>query len=260
MPKNINVAVAQAPQSGDLGENLRIIGRFVALARKAKAHLLLFPECALTGYGPRHHESSATFDPDAIAAGVEEVRELARANRMAILIGTALPLEGGWSNSLLMLKGAGRPARYDKLHLYGRDAEFYRAGRALPEPARAGKARVGMQVCFDARFPDPFRRLALAGAELIAVAAYIHGKRDMWKGPVLAGHLRSRASENGRFVAFANVAGPEQNLPSMILNPRGEVIAACRLGAAELLHATINLSAVSDEMLRCRRTDLYGCD
>ena len=258
MPKNFTVAVAQAPQSSDLGENLRVIGRFAALARKARAHLLLFPECALTGYGPRHHESSATFDADAIEAGIEEVRELARSSGMAILIGSALPLEGGWTNSLLLLKGASRPARYDKLHLYGRDTEFYRAGRALPAPAKVGKARVGMQVCFDLRFAEPFRHLALAGAELIAGAAYIHGARDMWKGPVITGHLRSRASETGRFVAFANVAGSNQNLPSMILNTRGEVIASCRPGAAELLHATIDLSAVSDDMLRCRRNDLYG--
>lgn len=258
MPGQVNVAVAQAPQCGDLGENLRTIGRFVALARKARVDVLIFPECALTGYGPRWHESSAAFDPDAVAAGIEEVREHARESGMAILVGTALPLEGGWTNSLLLLRRGAPTARYDKIHLYGRDTEFYRAGRALPRPARAGRARVGMQVCFDARFADPFRLLARAGAELIAVAAYIHGKSTMWKGPVLTGHLRSRASETGRFVAFANTADPTQNLPSMILNPRGEIVASCRLGAAQLLHATLDIGEISNDMLDCRRTDLYG--
>lgn len=257
MPRRMTIAVAQAPQSADMGENLRVIAHFISLAGKARAGALVFPECALTGYGPQYHESSSTFDPDAIEAGVQEARDLARASGLALFIGCALPLEGGWANSLLCLQRGEAATRYDKLHLYGRDPEFYRAGRIMPSPVRAGGTRAGMQLCFDLRFAEPFRALAQAGAQWFAVAAFIHGKAGMWKGPVVAGHLRARASETGRFLAFANAAGAEQNVPSMILNPRGEIIAACKRGVPGLRHVAIDLNEVNDEMLDCRRDDLY---
>ena len=257
--KRFTLSIAQARQTHDVGHNLREIARFVEMAGAAGADLLVFPECALTGYGPRHHISTAGFDPDAVEAALEEARDLARAAGVALVLGTHLPLEGGWSNSALLISPKRRVMeRYDKAHLYGRDTEYYLAGRALASVHRAGAAKVGMQICFDVRFPEPFRRLALGGAQVICVPSLIHGEADMWKGPVIEGHLRSRAAENGRFIAFANAAGATQNVPSMILDPFGRLLAQARRGSAQLLTAELDLKLVSDDYLRCRRTDLYG--
>ena len=117
---------------------------------------------------------------------------------------------------------------------------------------------MGLQACFDIRFPEPFRALALAGAQMIVVPSHVHGKSDMWKNPVFEAHVRSRAAENGRFVVFVNAAGPEQNVPSMIADPRGELVAKCHKAARHLLVARLAVHRVSDDFLRCRRTDLYG--
>jgi NAD+ synthase (glutamine-hydrolysing) len=255
------IGVAQMPETADLGRNLREIARFVESARRAGVALLVFPECALTGYAPALHKSSAGFDPDAVEAAVEEVRGLARKSRLALVLGTHLPLDRGWSNSALLIGPDGRIAtRYDKAHLYGRDVEFYLAGRAAPAVKAVRGATVGMQICFDLRFPEVSRWLALRRAELIIVIAYLHGKKQMWKRPVIEAHVRSRAAENGRFVLFANAAGPQQNAPSMIADPRGGITAQARRKVRELLLARLDLGRVQDDMLRSRRTDLYEDD
>ena len=257
--KRVAFAVAQMRESGRIAENLRQIEKFAAEARAVKADILCFPECALTGYGPVYHKSPLDVDAGEVESALAGVRRMAREMRMAIVLGAPLPLEGGWSNSALLLRPDGRiAARYDKAHLYGRDAEFYRAGRATAQAARTKRVCVGMQICFDLRFPEPFRQLSLAGAQVIVVPSHIHAKKDMWKGPVMASHVSSRAAENGRFVVFINAAGVSaQNVPSMIANPRGEIIARCRKGVGQLLVAKLDLRAVNDDFLSCRRTDMY---
>jgi NAD+ synthase (glutamine-hydrolysing) len=256
--RTLTVGVAQMPETADLGRNLREIARFVELGRRGGVGLLVFPECALTGYAPAFHKSSAGFDPDATEAAIEEVRSLARKARMALVLGTHLPLDRGWSNSALLIGSDGRiAARYDKTHLYGLDTEYYLAGRAAPTVKALRGATVGMQICFDIRFPEVSRWLALRRAEVIVVLAYIHGKKQMWKRPVIEAHVRSRAAENGRFVIFANGAGPQQNVPSMVADPRGWIAAQARRNVRELLVARLDLGQVQDDVLRSRRTDLF---
>lgn len=255
------VAIAQAVQTSDLGVNFRAITGFIERAAQAEVDLVAFPECALTGYGPAHHASAAGWDPDAVEAAVEELRALAREARTGVLLGAHLPVEGGWTNSALLIGPTGRLlARYDKAHLYARDGEFYRPGRARPTIARLGGARLGMQICFDIRFPEPFRMLALGGAQLILAPSHIHGAADMWKGPVIEGHVRSRAAENGCFLAFINAAGEHQNVPSMVADPDGRLIAVADRAESQLLLARLDPRQANDRFLRVRRTDLYGAE
>jgi len=256
--KRITLAVAQMREGARIDENLRQIARIADKAQKAGADILCFPECALTGYGPVYHKSPLDLEPEEVEGAVTRVRRVARETRVAIIMGTQLPLEGGWSNSALLVRPDGRIGdRYDKAHLYGDDLEFYRAGRAAAQVSATKRTRLGMQICFDLRFPEPFRRLALAGAEVIIVPSHIHGKKAMWKKPVIEAHVSSRAAENGRFVVFINAAGPLQNVPSMIADPRGEIIARCRKAVGQLLIIRLDLSRVNDDFLACRRSEIY---
>ena len=256
--KTFTVGVAQMRETSHLGRNLFEISQFAEAAVGAEVDVLCFPECALTGYGPAHHESSADFDPDAVDAGVAEVRDLMRQLRMTAVMGTHLALNGGWTNSALLIRSDGRiVSRYDKAHLYGRDVEFYRAGREHPAAVTVKGVRLATQICFDIRFPEPFRSLSLEGAQVIFVPSHIHGRRDMWKGPVITSHVSSRAAENGRFLVFANAAGQTQNVPSMIADPRGQILWRCRKGPQQLLVAELDLRNVNDVFLAARRSDIY---
>ncbi len=131
-------------------------------ARRAGVALLVFPECALTGYAPAFHKSSAGFDPDAVEAAVEEVRALARKSRLALVLGTHLPLDGGWSNSALLIGPDGRIAGAL------RQGAPLRAGRGVL-PGRPRDARGEDRLRRNGRHADLLRpavprSLPLAGA------------------------------------------------------------------------------------------------
>jgi deaminated glutathione amidase len=125
-------------------------------------------------------------------------------------------------------------ATYRKIHLFDVDVE---RGPADTESARvtAGEAatcvdidgaRVGLSVCYDLRFPELYRTLALAGAQVLTVPANFMERtgRDHWE--VL---LRARAIENGAWVlAPSQIFGPPRHPAfgrSMIIDPWGTVVA-----------------------------------
>lgn len=254
----LKLALAQMAESADLGRNLRRMERMAAEAARSGAAMVVFPECALTGYGPACHRSAGDFDAEAVLAAVAELRALARETGLTISAGAHLPSPQGWTNSVLLIHPAARAhARYDKVHLFGRDSEFYQPGRERPEVAKTPFARIGLQNCFDLRFPELFRALALKGAQIILVPSHIHGREDMWKAPVIEGHISSRAAENGRFVVFVNAAGAVQNAPSMAADPRGCIVGVCAPKREQLLLVDLDLSMVNDAFLRCRRPELY---
>ena len=255
---HVKLAAAQMPGSNSIVRNLEEIERFAVEACEQKADILCFPECALTGYGPSYHKSPLALSAEEVASGIAEVRRIARKLRLAMILGTQMPVHSAFSNSALLIRPDGRLAcQYDKIHLYGRDVEFYRAGRDKPCLARTRGISVGMLICFDLRFPELFRPLALGGGRIIFVPSHIHGPGTHWKNTVIASHVSSRAAENGRFVFFVNTAGATQNAPSMIANPRGEIVAKCRRGARQLLVVDVNPSRVDNSFVSCRRPDLY---
>ena len=92
--------------------------------------------------------------------------------------------------------------------------------------AEVDGARIGLSICYDLRFPELYRTLALAGAEVLAIPANFTERtgRDHWE--VL---IRARAIENGAYVIAPSQIGGPPGQPafgrSMIVDPWGTVIA-----------------------------------
>ncbi|SHF30390.1 nitrilase [Microbulbifer donghaiensis] len=137
-------------------------------------------------------------------------------------------------------------ARYDKIHLF--DVEVADAAGSYRESASIEPgddpctldipwATLGLSICFDLRFPELYRQLALAGAEVLLVPAaftYVTGQAH-WLTL-----LRARAVENGCFVVAANQGGehsPKRRTwgHSVIIDPWGEILAEAGEGEAVLV-------------------------
>ena len=223
------IACAQfAAAPSDLAFNA---GRVDALAREAAgrgAALVVFPETCLTGYLP-----AGEIEPLAVAADGTElgaVAETARAARIAIVLGFAeRGADGRRSSSVAAIGPDGRLAAVQrKAHLFGGEP-----GWASPaEAARVfdlGGVRCGAWVCYDTRFPELARRLALDGATLGLVAAAWLGPADEWELAV-----RARAMDNGIFVAAAALQGEGRGMTfrgaSLVADPHGRVIARAASG------------------------------
>ncbi|HVV94903.1 MAG TPA: carbon-nitrogen hydrolase family protein [Hyphomicrobiales bacterium] len=265
-----NIGIVQMDcVTGDLAANLaRIEGR----TREAVAQgagLVLFPECATTGY----------FVADRIAALAEPIpgpssrrlAALARATGAHLVVGMIEAADGVFYDDAVLFAPDGALTVYRKAHLFGPERAVFAAGnRAVVAETRLG--RLGLTVCYDLMFPEYIRALVLDGAEMILNATdWISDdwQRGMgWGTDSVVALARTRALENGVHVAMADRAGVEAGWTSLggstVAAPTGRALAA--LGADEdMAVATIETGSIDlarwsevATYLPDRRPELYG--
>jgi predicted amidohydrolase len=223
------------PAPGDAARNIQSIQAQARAAARQGARLLLLPELCLCGY-PAPDEA-ARFAVSLDGPEVGRVRECARAEGISLCFGLAEREQGGaLRNSMAFVNASGELcATYRKVHLWKSEAAWAAAGGRF-ESFDAGMARAGMWICYDTRFPEAARALAVAGATLGLVGAAWFGPEEEWE---LA--LRARALDNGIFVAGAAVQGAFGSQPfhgtSLIIDPHGRVLARGRPGREEIVTA-----------------------
>ena len=222
----LGVAVAQFAPGSDAAANLAVMSALAETAVARGARLIVFPEY------------SAFFEPvmslSFVAAAepldgpfVTALAALAAACGVHIVAGMleATDDPSRFSNTLIAVDPAGQQvAKYRKLHLYDafgdRESDWVLAGAVEePETFEAGGLRVGLQTCYDIRFPEVTRRLVDAGAELVLVPA------EWVRGPLKEQHWRTlltaRALENTVYLAAADHAPPVGVGNSMVVDPMG---------------------------------------
>jgi predicted amidohydrolase len=189
---------------------------------------------------------------------VQGVVALAAELKVWILIGSALVAEGEGkaANRAALIDDAGRiVATYDKLHMFDVDlpsGERYRES-SLYEAGREAKAvdtpwgRLGLSICYDMRFPQLYRALAKAGANIIAVPAAFTRPTGEAHWEVL---LRARAIENGVFILAAAQGGFHEDGRgtwghSVAIDPWGRVIAEARDDKPGVVMADLDLDLVA---------------
>jgi predicted amidohydrolase len=136
------------------------------------------------------------------------------------------------------------------------DSEDNRSGGDDRASGDSGRFTAGIQLCREIRFPEQWQHLAAAGAELLVYltnAANPGEPAGVWRS-----HLISRAAENQRFLAAANIPHPDQHCPSMMVSPRGEVLAELPMARPGLLRHTIDLAGNSAWYLGQRRQDVLS--
>jgi omega-amidase len=204
---------------------------FTLLDAAPGADLYLLPELWSTGYyHDQWQDAAARSTPaivDALSAWAIE--------RNATVGGSLISLrdDGTLANRYWWLGSDGTRRWYDKVHLFAplREVELLSAGDK-PGRQRVHDWEVGQSTCYDLRFPEQYRRDALAGAGLFAVVS-------AWPDPrseALRTLARARAIENQAWLALCNRPGPgEQGSMycggSMIVAPDGEIV--CDAGRDE---------------------------
>jgi deaminated glutathione amidase len=268
----LRVAAVQLTTSADAERNVEVAATLVARAAEAGARLVVLPE-------KWHYIHDAAY----MARGAEPLdgpavqaaRGWARTWGVAVLAGSVVERVDGqprtYNTSLLIQPDGTVSATYRKLHMF--DVEVggvaYResAGALAGDEIVTGEAlghRIGLSVCYDLRFPELYRRLAVAGAEILTVPAAFTAAtgKDHWE-PL----LRARAIENQAFVIAPDQIGTHANGTvsygrSMIVDPWGVVLAQApdeeTVILADLDFAL--LDRVRDHLpaLRHRRPEVYG--
>ena len=247
--RSLRVSAAQVKVSELIGDNLdRILGTM----RRAASHgaeLVLFPETCLTGYSPDIGHGRDRTEWPVIQEGLQAVSQLASELGIWVAVGTEAWDGEAWLNRLQVYSDEGKPvAMYDKVHLTPDDTAYYRAGMAHTTFEMRG-IKIGLQICYDVRFPEGYRSLLAQGAEVILQGFCAVGC-DTWKLPVMGCHLRSRAAESGCFLVAANVAGRLQFVLSQIVDPSGLLLGRANQDQEEVITADLDLSLVGKSMVR----------
>jgi predicted amidohydrolase len=200
-------------------------------------------------------EKSTTEEAD---SGLAAFRALATELKVTLLIGSiAIRANDGKcaNRSFLIGPDGAILARYDKIHMFDvqlnagniyRESDSYAAGGEAVV-ANLPAAQLGMTICYDVRFPDLFRALAWAGANIISVPAAFTRITGEAHWHIL---LRSRAIETGCFVIAPAQGGKHEDGRetyghSLIIDPWGEVLAESGVDPGVIV-ATLDLAKVDE--------------
>ena len=230
-------AAVQMRSGTSVERNLTEATRLIRAAASEGAEYVLTPE--MTNILDRDRERLlAAIAPEESDPALAAFRQLAIELGIWLHIGSLairLAGEGVANRSFLVAPSGEIAARYDKIHMFDVDlagGESYRESRLYKAGGSAVVAdlpwgRLGLSVCYDIRFPQLYRALAHAGAEVLAVPAAFTRTTGEAHWHVL---LRARAIENGAYVVAAAQAGHHEDGRdtyghSMIVDPWGRILA-----------------------------------
>jgi predicted amidohydrolase len=231
----MRAAAVQLTATADKARNLATADRLVRAAASDGAQLVVLPEkWPVLGTGAVVRDGAEPLDGPAIAWAREVAAELG-IDLVAGSIAERVPGEEKLRNTSVHVGPTGEVrAVYRKVHMFDVEVDgtvYHESEHEAPgeEPVltEAGGVEVGMTVCYDLRFPELFRILAVRGARVLAVpsAFTLATTRDHWETLV-----RARAIENQAFVVAANQIG--EHAPglrsggrTMIVDPWGVVLA-----------------------------------
>ena len=229
------IGVYQFAVSKNIAQNMDAIQRGVALAAKESARLLVFPECALTGY-PTHEARSSDVDIHAVEECFCKLQKLASQYAMHLLVGSVTKHEDVYRNSaVLFTPGAAKAAVYSKRALWGWDLRNFTEG----SPGGiwpVDELKVGVRICFEVRFPEYFRELYRADVNLAVVMFNdVSETDDVERYGLIKSHLQTRAAENVCTVLSVNDASKYQTAPTAVIDNDGKVLRELARNADGLL-------------------------
>jgi predicted amidohydrolase len=284
MARTITVAAAQTSPvlSDDMCVGLDEACRMVEEAARRGTDIICFSELFLTPFFPnRLTQDFAKYFIELSDPVVAPLIDLAREREIALIFPFGERDGRYFYNSAAVFDRRGRHlGTYRKTHIpailpsglqggSGSYEKFYFSpGTELPVYELDG-IKIGIQICYDRKYPEGSRVLALKGAQVlfmpICAASYgeIKLRGNTWELP-----LQARAYENGVFVVAVNRCGDENGRnhigKSLIVDPVGaDIVAMASIDTPEVLVATLNLGSVevaqtSLPWWRDRRPELYG--
>jgi predicted amidohydrolase len=250
---SLRVALVQTDATGDVEANVACAAELADKAAAEGARLVALPEYLQYRGDEDGFRASARPIPGPHTAPFCEV---ARRRDAWILVGSTAETSPDprrpWNTSALIAPDGRIATTYRKIHLFDVAVENgpvdTESARVTPGDqlvtADVDGTTLGLTICYDVRFPELYRALALAGARILTVPANFTERtgRDHWE--VL---LRARAIENGAFVLAPSQIGGPPGQPaygrSMIIDPWGTILAQAP-DTVSIVHATLDLTRV----------------
>ncbi len=241
----LKVATCQFAVSSSIRRNARQIAAYMRKAKKARADIVHFSECALSGYVGTDFPNFAGYDWDLLASEMDNAKTLANKLKLWVVLGSTHRRGDKQKpyNSLYVINAAGKIAgRYDKRFCTPGDLRRLTSGDHFTYFTING-VKCSLLICFDLRFPEIYRRLYKTGVKCVFQSFY----NARQSGPSVHTHImrqsmQCRAATNHFWVSMANSSGYYSPYPSCFIQPDGMIVKQLRQNKAGIMVSTVDLS------------------
>ncbi|MEC5424012.1 carbon-nitrogen family hydrolase [Virgibacillus sp. C22-A2] len=227
------------------GNRLRVEEWVENVCKMDRPDIIVLPEMWTTGYTLPELDKLADKEGEPTTSFL---KRLASKYKIHIIGGSiANEKSGKYYNSSMVIDGQGELIyKYDKMHLVPMldEPRYLTGGRKKVEVFELGGVKMGIIICYDLRFPELARTLALEGAQILyVVAEWPAARKEHWKALLIA-----RAIENQMYVVSSNRVGSYDGVDfagsSMIIDPWGNCIHTGSETEEETIIASLVLESV----------------
>jgi predicted amidohydrolase len=235
---------------GEVEANRRKIVDQIRAAAGSAAQLVIFPECALTGYCFDSLEEAAPFAEPIDGPSSEAIAEACRESGAHVVAGFIERDNSNYYNAAMLVGPGGVIGGYRKVHLpfLGVD-RFLKPGDRPFNVFDLPIGRIGVNICYDASFPEAARALKLLGAELIILPT--NWPPEAWRTAEFV--INARAQENHVNFAAVNRVGVERGWQfigrSKVVDYNGDTLAEASPEDEQILFAEVDLEQADNNKI-----------
>jgi len=263
----MKVAIVQFKASTNKETNLKKILNYISKAAQNKATLVAFPEFMMFYTDSSQTPKQLASLAETISGNfVTTIANTAKENHIQV-IGSfyekSTKKDRVYDTSFVIDKSGKVISTYRKIHLYDalgfRESDKMISGSKIAKPVKTSVGKVGLMICYDLRFPEMSRSLAVAGSEVLVVpSAWVKGdmKEDHWLTI-----NKTRAIENGCYVIAPDQVGNIYCGRSIVVEPYGKILLDMKKRQG-IGYVNIELKKIKQvrkvlPLLKNRRTDVY---
>ena len=258
----MRIGAYQFAVTGVIENNLAAVQRAVSQANDRGVELLIFPECALTGYPPHTIKDPSSVDFQKLSHALNQLQETCDSNNMHIITGSVTRENERFYNSAILFAPDKEMQTYHKQALWGWDKDNFTIGNK-DGIFEINGWKIGVRICFEIRFPEFFRELYKADTDLNIVLFYdTSDEKNAERYEMIRSHIITRAVENVTYTLSVNAVCPHQTAPTMLCDRSGDVLGECSPDTESMLIYDLDLDEltfgqqgrkeVSDWLLRGR--------
>ena len=241
----LKVATSQFAVGASIKRNARQIHELLHKAKKSKADIVHFSECALSGYVGTDFPNFDGYDWGLLREETEKIMALAAKLGLWVVLGSThrLAEPNKPHNSLYVINPKGRIVdRYDKRFCTKGDLRRLTPGNRFATFTING-VKCSLLICFDLRFPEIYRELYKQKVNCIFQSFY----NARQKGPSVHTHImrqtmQCRAATNHFWISMANASGYYSPYPSCFIQPDGKIARQLRANRAGVMVNAVDLN------------------
>jgi predicted amidohydrolase len=241
----LKIATCQFAVGKYIRRNSQQIQEFLRRARKSKADIVHFPECALSGYVGADFPNFEDYDWELLKEETQKIMALAAKLKLWVVLGSThrLTEPNRPHNSLYLIGPDGKiKDRYDKRFCLKGELRRYTPGNKFVNFTVNG-VKCSLLICFDARFPELYRQLYKQKVNCIFQSFY----NARQKGPsvhtyIMRQTMQCHAATNHFWVSMSNASGFYSPYPSCFIQPDGVIVRRLKANRAGLMVNAVDLS------------------